>query len=101
MYHAKNVKRDSFKNCRTSASDIKVLSSLIIEIQEEIQNLKSSNVDVRPANVLVCFEKVVIDETDNFGLEEPDQNLIASLRITIDKHKVADILQVIKPKFIS
>lgn len=99
----------SCKNCRTVASDIKDLKSLLIKLQEEIQSLKSTNVDVRPVNE-VFFEEVVTEVADRakrqsnlivFGLEEPDQNLTSAERFTIDKNEVADIIHIIKPNVIT
>lgn len=107
------------RNCSSFKNDFNDLKTFIAGLQEEIKNLKSSNVSLldeikalksipnanNPNNSLDVEE--IIQEIEErsrrkcnivvFGLEESDQNATAELRNNNDRTVVQNMLQIINP----
>lgn len=100
------------RSCRPISGDIKDLKALILQLQEEIQNLKDTchNSDAGSptgsTNDTNFFEEVAAEVADRarrsknliiFGVVEQSQNLSSNDRKYADVAQVQDILKVLQP----
>nr|CAH7767401.1 unnamed protein product [Callosobruchus chinensis] len=91
--------------CRVIGKDIKDLKSLIIQLQNEIKDLKAENAQNSKKSGF-DFEDVVAEVTERqkrrnniiiFNVDEPDQNKPVADQIQQDKATVKELLQYVVP----
>lgn len=100
------------KGCRPISADIKDLKALILQLQEEIQNLKDTYRNSDAGTPISCttdtnfFEEVAAEVTDRarrrrnliiFGVTEQSQNISITDRRNADMAQVQDILKILQP----
>nr|CAH7722271.1 unnamed protein product [Callosobruchus chinensis]CAH7730167.1 unnamed protein product [Callosobruchus chinensis]CAH7731437.1 unnamed protein product [Callosobruchus chinensis]CAH7734104.1 unnamed protein product [Callosobruchus chinensis]CAH7746682.1 unnamed protein product [Callosobruchus chinensis] len=92
-------------NCRTIGKDLNDLKALIIQLQSDIQELKTENMRMAGSSS-VDFEEIISEinerqkRTNNiiiFNIDEPDHSISVREQIEADKVTAVDILNQIVP----
>lgn len=95
----------SCKKCKDSGNSIKDLKVLILQLQNDIQSMKSQ-MKVGTDLTEDVFEEIVAEINDRnskksniilFGVPEPNQNLPSDTRLESDKASVVDLLNLVLP----
>lgn len=97
----------SCKDCRVFGNDLKDLKAIILKLQDDIQALKTENSEIRQSSTSFDFEEVIAEITDRekrkcnlivYGLEEPNQDQLASDRIESDRKQITSVLNTVAPE---